>query len=135
MYAWEKSFVERLSEFRQTEMSFILKASYLKALSSCVMFLGPTIMTLIAFLTLGATDPNFTAQRVFVALVYFNLLRLPMMMLPMTFTAIAEAQVSVDRISSFLMAPELDSEPERLTESPFAIEIDNATYGIRRDLA
>ncbi len=70
VYAWENSFVQRLSELRHVEMGFILRSSWLKAGSSMIMMVTPTLMTLIAFLTLGATDPNFSAQRIFVALVY-----------------------------------------------------------------
>ncbi len=94
------------------------------------MQIGPTIMTLLAFITAANVSDDFTAARVFVALTYFNLLRQPMMQLPRTFNNIAEAYVSMERVRTFLCAGEIDSEPERVAELAVAVSIQNATFRV-----
>jgi hypothetical protein len=44
--------------------------------------IGPTLMSMLAFIVFGATKGSLTAQDVFSALVYFNMIRLPLLMLP-----------------------------------------------------
>lgn len=137
----------------------------------------PTLMSVVSFITLGAASPSqLTAQNVFSSLVYFNLLRTPLMVLPMvrgnllitvprlsssdnsreschidlsfvyelapnfaqTLGMFFESKVAVARITAFLLAPELDSQPERLAacdaaagnqqDQECAIEITNASF-------
>jgi energy-coupling factor transporter ATP-binding protein EcfA2 len=82
--------------------------------------IGPALMSVVSFIVLGATSANgaVNAGDVFSALVYFNMLRLPLMMLPMSLNMLFESRVAVARITKFLTAAELDSQPERL---PFVV--------------
>jgi hypothetical protein len=55
-------------------------------------------------------DPNarLTADKAFVALSLFNILRFPLSMLPMLISSMVQASVSVKRLRNFLKNEELD---------------------------
>ena len=53
-------------------------------------------------------DKELTPQTAFVALSLFNLLRFPLAMLPMLITSMVQAQVSVRRLTKFLMESEVN---------------------------
>jgi hypothetical protein len=50
------------------------------------------------------------------------------MMLPMTLNLMAEASVSLKRMETFFTAAELDTQPTRVADSPFAIAITDASF-------
>lgn len=87
-------------------------------------------MSVAAFIVYGAVS-EVTPQAIFSALVYFNLLRLPLMMLPMSIGMFFECKVALDRMTKFLCAAELDSQPERLplvAGASNAIELEGASF-------
>ena len=53
-------------------------------------------------------DERLTADKAFVALSLFNILRFPLAMLPMLISNIIQASVSVKRLGNFLKNEELD---------------------------
>ena len=59
---------------------------------------------------------RLTADKAFVALSLFNILRLPLVILPMVISSTVEASVSVKRLVKFLKNPELD--PANVDYSP-----------------
>ena len=54
------------------------------------------------------SDESLTAERAFVALSLFNILRFPMSMLPRLISSIIQASVSLKRLTTFLQNDELD---------------------------
>ena len=67
------------------------------------------------------TDPNnvLDANTAFVSLTLFNLLRIPLNILPMLIVFLVQCQVSVQRINKFMNAGELVSKtvPRTMLES------------------
>ena len=61
-------------------------------------------------------DNRLTADKAFVALSLFNILRFPLAMLPAVISMTVEASVSVKRLSKFLRQPELN--PNNVDYSP-----------------
>ena len=49
-----------------------------------------------------------TAERAFVALSLFNILRVPLLALPLLFSMMVQASVSMKRLSTFLQHDEID---------------------------
>ena len=62
------------------------------------------------------SNERLTAEKAFVALSLFNILRFPLTMLPFVISNIVEASVSVRRLVKFLKNPELD--PANVNYSP-----------------
>ena len=61
-----------------------------------------------ALVNINNPEQRLTADRVFVALSLFNILRFPLIMLPMLITNMVQASVSVKRLRTFLKGDELD---------------------------
>ena len=66
----------------------------------------------VAFATFGtfvaSSDDSLTAEKAFVALSLFNILRFPLSMLPFLISNIVQASVSMKRLSTFLQHDEID---------------------------
>ena len=68
------------------------------------------LVTFATYVLVNLNNPNerLTAEKAFVALSLFNILRFPLSMLPNVISNIVEASVSVRRLVKFLKNPELD---------------------------
>eukprot|EP00455_Lapot_gusevi_P037310 TRINITY_DN416_c0_g1_i6.p1 TRINITY_DN416_c0_g1~~TRINITY_DN416_c0_g1_i6.p1 ORF type:complete len:1330 (+),score=511.36 TRINITY_DN416_c0_g1_i6:191-4180(+) len=128
VYAWEDPYMARIHELRVSEMNLVKTSAYLRAVSSSLMMVGPTLMSLAAFLVLGASGATMGPEKIFSALVYFNLLRLPLMMLPMSLGMLIDCKVALQRIQKFLTAEEIANLPERIKDDEAAIRIENARF-------
>ncbi|XP_044750660.1 probable multidrug resistance-associated protein lethal(2)03659 isoform X2 [Coccinella septempunctata] len=103
MYAWEKSFVKLVELARSSEIHHIRNASYLKALQmSFNMFINRTAIFLCVLgHVLSGYSP--TAEYVFVITSFYGILKQAVTTwFPLGVTAIAEANVSIERIQTFL---------------------------------
>ena len=76
-------------------------------------------VALATFGTFVATsDEPLTAERAFVALSLFNILRLPLSMLPSVISMIVQASVSLKRLSGFIQLDEIDPDSLETREQP-----------------
>ncbi|XP_027033321.1 ATP-binding cassette sub-family C member 3 isoform X1 [Tachysurus fulvidraco] len=122
LYAWEKSFKEKILHIRQKELSVLRKSSYLSALSVMAWTSAPFLVALTTFAVYVNVDKNnvLDADKAFVSLALFNILRFPLNMLPQVISSIMQASVSLKRIQQFLSHDELD--PESVDRKPEASE-------------
>jgi len=110
MYAWEKSFEERIEEIRAKELSILRKVAFLKAISFFLSMCTPFVVTTVSFGVYLAISPDniLDPTTTFVSISLFNIIKFPLRILPTTFSSVVQAQVSVKRITNFLYAPEID---------------------------
>ncbi|XP_070201853.1 multidrug resistance-associated protein 1-like [Littorina saxatilis] len=110
LYAWEPSFQDKVSEIRNEELVVLTKAAYLNAFSTFAWTVAPFMVTLATFATyvLASESHYLDAQKAFVSLSLFNILRFPINLLPMIISFLAQAQVSVVRVGDFLRNEDLD---------------------------
>ncbi|XP_075738557.1 multidrug resistance-associated protein 1 isoform X3 [Rhipicephalus microplus] len=91
LYAWEKSFQQRVQDIRDDEMKSLKVQAYLSAAVIFAFTCAPFLVALASFAVFIAIDTNniLDANKAFVSLSLFNILRVPMAFLPMliTFTA------------------------------------------------
>ncbi|GAA6077744.1 ATP-binding cassette sub-family C member 3 isoform X1, partial [Tachysurus ichikawai] len=122
LYAWELSFKEKILHIRQKELSVLLKSSYLSALSVMAWTSAPFLVSLTTFAVYVNVDKNnvLDAEKAFVSLSLFNILRFPLNMLPQVISSVMQASVSLKRIQQFLSHDELD--PESVDRKPEALE-------------
>lgn len=128
VYAWENSFLAKLTAIRAEEMRFVRKARFTNAWNSTIMQTGPLLMGLLAFIVLGLTSSGFSPSKIFSALTLFNLLRMPLLLFPMTLAFWSDANIGLQRIQSFLLAEELSSEPEYVQTNDFALKVTDADF-------
>ncbi|KAM9556809.1 multidrug resistance-associated protein 1 isoform 5-T6 [Guaruba guarouba] len=138
LYAWELAFREKVLEIRQKELKVLKKSAYLAAMATFTWVCAPFLVALSTFAVYVTIDKNniLDAQKAFVSLALFNILRFPLNMLPMVISSIVEASVSLKRLRVFLSHEELD--PDSIIRSPITaaegcIVVKNATFSWSRN--
>uniref|UniRef100_A0A8C3D0Y7 Multidrug resistance-associated protein 1 n=1 Tax=Cairina moschata TaxID=8855 RepID=A0A8C3D0Y7_CAIMO len=118
LYAWELAFREKVLEIRQKELKVLKKSAYLAAMATFTWVCAPFLVALSTFAVYVKIDKNnvLDAQKAFVSLALFNILRFPLNMLPMVISSIVEASVSLKRLRVFLSHEELD--PDSIIRRP-----------------
>ncbi|XP_041062098.1 multidrug resistance-associated protein 1 isoform X2 [Carcharodon carcharias] len=110
LYAWELAFKEKVLQIRQKELQVLKSAAYYSAVSTFAWVCAPFLVALSTFALYVLVDEKnvLDAQKAFVSLALFNILRFPLNMLPMVITSIVQANVSMKRLGTFLSHEELD---------------------------
>ncbi|XP_063562335.1 ATP-binding cassette sub-family C member 3 isoform X2 [Gorilla gorilla gorilla] len=138
LYAWEPSFLKQVEGIRQGELQLLRTAAYLHTTTTFTWMCSPFLVTLITLWVYVYVDPNnvLDAEKAFVSVSLFNILRLPLNMLPQLISNLTQASVSLKRIQQFLSQEELDPQSvERKTISPgYAITIHSGTFTWAQDL-
>uniref|UniRef100_A0A8C0BVV2 Multidrug resistance-associated protein 1 n=1 Tax=Buteo japonicus TaxID=224669 RepID=A0A8C0BVV2_9AVES len=95
LYAWELAFREKVLEIRQKELKVLKKSAYLAAMATFTWVCAPFLVALSTFAVYVTIDKNniLDAQKAFVSLALFNILRFPLNMLPMVISSIVEVRL------------------------------------------
>ncbi|KDQ53927.1 hypothetical protein JAAARDRAFT_38897 [Jaapia argillacea MUCL 33604] len=127
-YAWETFYGAQIAKLRAREVSTIRKsASARAALIALVTFL-PVCCSVLSFITYALSGHNLNVAIIFSSLQYFNIIRTPLMFLPIVLSAMADASVALQRISKFLTAEELE-EPYKVDwNSPDAVDVEEGDF-------
>ncbi|RXN01990.1 Multidrug resistance-associated protein 1 [Acipenser ruthenus] len=112
LYAWELAFKNKVLEIRQSELKVLKKIAYLAAISTFTWVCAPFLVALSTFAVYVLVDENnvLDAEKAFVSLALFNILRFPLNMLPMVISSMVQASVSLKRLRSFLSHEELEED-------------------------
>ncbi|XP_017271649.1 canalicular multispecific organic anion transporter 2 isoform X1 [Kryptolebias marmoratus] len=132
LYAWETSFKEKVLAIRQKELHVLRKTAYLGAASTMAWTSAPFLVALTSFAVYVTVDKNniLDAEKAFVSLSLFNILRFPLNMLPQVISGLVQASVSLKRIQSFLSHDELDpnSVDRKNAGTEFSVSIVNGKF-------
>ncbi|XP_044275914.1 ATP-binding cassette sub-family C member 3 isoform X1 [Varanus komodoensis] len=138
LYAWEPSFAEKVLEIRKNELRVLRKSAYLNSLSTFAWISAPFLVALTTFAVFVSVDENniLDAEKAFVSLSLFNLLRFPLNMLPQVISNVAQASVSLKRIQHFLSHDELDPNcvETKLITPGYAVTVSNGTFSWAKHL-
>uniref|UniRef100_A0A7N6C098 Multidrug resistance-associated protein 1 n=1 Tax=Anabas testudineus TaxID=64144 RepID=A0A7N6C098_ANATE len=106
LYAWELAFKDKVAGIRESELQVLKKAAYLGAVSTF------TWVALSTFAVYVLVDEHnvLDAEKAFVSLALFNILRFPLNMLPMVISSMVQASVSLKRLRVFLSHEELQED-------------------------
>lgn len=100
---WEPAWIARVDAAREKELAQKRGVAVVGALNSALVEVAPLAVAAAAFgASVGITGQPLSPTAAFVSLTLYNILRLPVMVLPMLFGAGASARVSAERISEFL---------------------------------
>ncbi|CAF1923142.1 unnamed protein product [Rotaria magnacalcarata] len=110
LYAWEQAFIRRINDVRERELKCLRQKAFLNAVSSAIWSFAPILVCIATFATYVFSSENniLTAEKAFVSLALFNLLRFPLVVFPSIINSIIEAHVSNKRIQTFLNNEEID---------------------------
>ncbi|XP_074513337.1 multidrug resistance-associated protein 1 [Sebastes fasciatus] len=137
LYAWELAFKDKVSEIRESELRVLKKAAYLGAMSTFTWICAPFLVALSTFTVYVLSDEHnvLDAQKAFVSLALFNILRFPLNMLPMVISSMVQASVSLKRLRVFLSHEELQEdsvEHKAVAGSPHSISIVDGVFSWSR---
>ncbi|KFP99547.1 Canalicular multispecific organic anion transporter 2, partial [Haliaeetus albicilla] len=138
LYAWEPSFSEKVLEIRKNELRVLKKSAYLNSLSTFAWISAPFLVALTTFAVYVSVDEKniLDAEKAFVSLSLFNILKFPLNMLPQVISNIAQTSVSLKRIQQFLSHDELDPNcvETKVIAPGNAISVTNATFSWGKEL-
>ena len=131
LYAWEQSFEEQIENVRSNEVRSLKRLTYLKAVQTFIFNATPFFVAIASFATYVLSDEEnvLDAQKAFVSLSYFNIMRNPLSNLPELITKMVQAQVSIDRLNKYLNASERN--PNDITnedEGDTVIRVSNGNF-------
>ncbi|NXV31721.1 MRP3 protein, partial [Rissa tridactyla] len=138
LYAWEPSFSEKVLEIRKNELRVLKKSAYLNSVSTFAWISAPFLVALTTFAVYVSVDEKniLDAEKAFVSLSLFNILKFPLNMLPQVISNIAQTSVSLKRIQQFLSHDELDPNcvETKVIAPGNAISVTNATFSWGKEL-
>ncbi|THV02862.1 ABC transporter [Dendrothele bispora CBS 962.96] len=127
-FAWEIPFLNRLADIRRKELRYVRDLLLMRAANNAVAMSLPALASVLSFVTYSLSGHQLNPADIFASLTLFNLLRLPLMMLPMSFSAVADAYNAIQRLRGVFEAETLE-ETRIIDESlDVAIEVKGATF-------
>ncbi|OQR74446.1 multidrug resistance-associated protein 1-like [Tropilaelaps mercedesae] len=136
LYAWEQSFMKRIEGLRGKELAALRHQAWLSGFMTFAFTSVPFLVALASFATFVLSDPAnvLDANKAFVSLSLFNILKLPMAFLPMLITFTAMFFVSLNRINKYLRCEELDKDAvQKIRGAPNAISIKDGVFQYSSD--
>ncbi|XP_052070953.1 multidrug resistance-associated protein 1-like isoform X2 [Mytilus californianus] len=136
LYAWEPSFEKQILDIRNKELVVLRRMAYLNAVVSFTWTTAPFLVSLVTFAVYVMIDPAnvLDADKAFVSLSLFNILRFPLSMLPQVISMLVQASVSLKRIQTFLNNDELDySAFSRDINAKHAITIEKGIFSWEKE--
>ncbi|KIO14748.1 hypothetical protein M404DRAFT_17610 [Pisolithus tinctorius Marx 270] len=127
-FAWEVPFLKRISEFRRLEMGYIRTLLILRAAMNAVALSLPALASVIAFITYSLLGHPLDAATVFSSLTLFNLLRMPLMMFPMSISTISDAATACDRLYDVFVAETSDETLVHSRDLDVAVRVKGASF-------
>lgn len=131
LYGWEPAFEEKVLYHRNRELENLGKMAYLNACTTFVWTLVPYLVTLASFSAYVLTSElgYLDSTKAFVSLSLFNIMRVPINLIPQIIPSLIQAAVSMKRVNTFLNWADLD--PANVILDPKAenvISITNGTF-------
>ena len=123
MYAWESAQEAAVLEVRKQELGALGKAIPYRVGLQTLLFAAPSLAMVTCFVVYGTVNPDaFTASAVFTSISLFALMRFPLIFLPFALIQLANAMVSMRRLSVFYLQENRKDDVGELTHVGIRIE-------------
>eukprot|EP01038_Epipyxis_sp_PR26KG_P010939 gene10939-14688_t len=110
LYAWELPIAMRVFNIRELEVNVIAYYQTLRALNTCLTFIGPMLVAFSLFMCYVLIGRTLTVPQVYTSYALLNLVRLPLYLTPQAWLAYSEASVSFNRLTKYLLLDNIDEE-------------------------
>ena len=104
---WEERFEERIRLIRDEEVAVMKSSQIAMNVLWFVAGLIPAATQIGIFILFYYLNGDFTTYRVIPAMSMLNIIRLPVLLMPMSFASMIDTAISMGRIQKFLMKPEI----------------------------
>ncbi|KAI3746682.1 hypothetical protein L6452_09121 [Arctium lappa] len=131
LQGWEMKFLSRINNIRSDEARWLYKYVFTLAMTSFAFWVAPTFVAIATFGTCMLAGVPLDSGKVLSALATFKILQENVYNLPDTISVIAQAKISLDRISSFLSLDDLDPNMVEMLprgSSDIAVEIADGNF-------
>ncbi|KAK8945563.1 ABC transporter C family member 9 [Platanthera guangdongensis] len=131
LQALDTQYLHKLETLRETECGWLWKSLRLQAISAFIFWGAPTFISAITFGACILMGIPLTAGRVLSAMATFRMLQEPIFNLPDVLSALAQAKVSADRVSSYLQEDEIKSDAVEVidkSETELEVEIEEGIF-------
>ncbi|XP_012941583.2 canalicular multispecific organic anion transporter 2 [Aplysia californica] len=130
LYAWEPSFDEQVRNTRGLELVQLRKAALYISFATLSWFISPVMVTVLTFLTYILISPEnaLTPAKAFVAMNIFNYIRVPINVLPMLVTQVAQVHVSGKRLCDFFCGEDLEETDREGADEEHPVVMRGATF-------
>ena len=127
MYAWEAAQEAAVLEVRKQELGALRKAIPYRVGLQTLLFAAPSLAMVTCFVVYGTVNPDqFTASAVFTSIALFALMRFPLIFLPFALIQLANALVSMRRLSVYYLQENRKDEVGSLDH--IGIEIEDGEF-------
>uniref|UniRef100_A0A7N8XI22 ATP-binding cassette, sub-family C (CFTR/MRP), member 10 n=1 Tax=Mastacembelus armatus TaxID=205130 RepID=A0A7N8XI22_9TELE len=100
-YNWEPHFTQKVTNYRNQELSHLKAIKYLDAMCVYTWAALPVVISILTFITYVLLGNQLTAAKVFTTLALVGMLIFPLNCFPWVLNGILEAKVSLERIQRF----------------------------------
>ncbi|GAB1603326.1 resistance-associated 1-like isoform X1, partial [Argonauta hians] len=131
LYAWEESLLKKIGEIRAKEIKILRKAAFITSISTFLSAITPFLVTFVTFAayTLSSSSHHLNAQKAFVSLSLFNILRAPVELVPLFMSQSMQLTVAVNRLTKYFNSPDISSGYiKHVTGSDCAVVVKNGSF-------
>jgi len=133
LYAWTDAFKDRISMFRNNEIRSLRTIMICFSILVFSFNMAPFFVSLASFLTYVFVYTEFEdrldANKIFVSLSLFNIIRIPLGLLPILISNGLMSWVSIKRINRYLSGDELDeTKNEKVKDRNYPIKMDQCFF-------
>ncbi|KAF8134974.1 ABC transporter [Boletus edulis] len=128
LFSWEIPFLKRISEYRKLETAYIRTLLVYRSGLTAFAISLPTLAAVIAFITYSLTGHPLSAANIFSSLTLFQLIRFPLMLLPMSLSSIADASTACKRLYEVFEAETSDRTMPMNNNLDVAVRIAGADF-------
>lgn len=128
-YCWEESILESLVNIRKLELSAVTKIILVKTFTATITAAIPTLSCILTFIVYSCWGgKTLSPAQIIPCLVFFGRLRMPLLLVPMLASFVADGKVALKRVEEFLQAEEPAFHPETDMLSDHAVVIENGNF-------
>ncbi|CAE6472878.1 unnamed protein product [Rhizoctonia solani] len=127
-FAWENPYLERISTFRNNELKYIRSLLLVRSANNAVAFSLPVLASVISFVSYSLSGHSLDPAVIFASLTLFQMLRMPLMLLPVALSSIADAWNATGRLEGVFVAEVLTQTRIIDPSIPVALEVKDAEF-------
>ncbi|KZT57357.1 hypothetical protein CALCODRAFT_434214 [Calocera cornea HHB12733] len=121
LFVWESFYGRKIGEIREKELRNIRTMALSRAFMASVVAFIPIAASILSFITYALSNHALEPAIIFSSLQYFNIIRAPLIFLPLVFTACTDAYIALGRIGKMMVAEELEEPYSVDPAAPLAV--------------
>jgi len=127
-FAWEGPYLKKLLGVRSEELARLRKLLIIRAATMAFAMSLPVLASVLAFVTFYQVGGGPTAANIFTSLTLFNLLRMPLMMLPVGLSTVTDAMAALKRLRPIFTSEKIGEAFVVEPDNKYAVEVKDGDF-------